>query len=135
VIVLGLSRQFLETPGGKVFRDFSLHHKYLSKPLNLGQFLQALKNICPINPLSLGVIKGDAPHRLTGALEHDLGLISKKFNFNGTNEEIKDRFRQVEIDLENYRKLQKDAKKLAKLTKEVKILKKEILKKKGNIWQ
>jgi hypothetical protein len=135
VIVLGLSQQFLETPEGKVFRDFSLHHKYLTKPLNLGQFLQAITNICAINPFSLVVIKGDAPHLLTGALEHDLGLISKKFNFNGTDEEIKDRFRKVEFDLENYRKLQKNPKRLAKLTKEVKILKNEILKKRGNIWQ
>lgn len=135
VIVLGLSQKFIETPEGKVFRDFSKHHKYLTKPLNLRQFLMALTNISPINPPSLCVVKGDAPHRLTGALEHDLGMISKKFNFDAAGGEIKKRFRRIEVDLENYSVLEKNPRKIARMAKEVKILKNEILKKRGNIWQ
>lgn len=134
-IVLGQDEKFLETPEGKVFRDFPLHHKYLIKPIDLHKFLAALENVYPINPYSLCVVKGDAPENLIGALEHDLANILQKFNFEGSDDEVKKRFHKVEIDLDNYSKLAKNKKRLARLKKEVKRLKEEIIKRKGEIWQ
>jgi len=135
VIVLGPRDKFLETPEGKVFRDFPQHHKYITKPLNLYRFLLDISHVYPINPHSLCVIQGDAPGLLIGALEHDLANILQKFDFDGSDEEVGERFHRIEIDLENYLRLKKNSKKLAKIRKEVKILKDEILKRRGNIWQ
>jgi hypothetical protein len=135
VIVLGTDKKFLETPEGKVFRDFPLHHKYFPKPVNLYAFLTGFSSIYPVKPHSLCVINGDAPDNLSGALEHDLTNILQKFDFEGSSEKLMERFRKIEIDLDNYKKLTKNRKTLAKLTKDVKILKDEILKKRGNIWQ
>lgn len=135
VSVLGMDRGFIETPEGKVFRDFPKHHRYNIKPLNLYKFLVSLSCLVPIHPNSLSVIKGDAPESLLGALEHDLKAISLKFNYNGTDEELIERFHRVEVNLRNYESLQKDMRKVQKFRKEVDRLKEKIIKRRGNIWQ
>ncbi len=135
VIVLGTGKKFLETPEGKVFRDFPLHHGYFTRPVNLYDLLAGLSGIYPVKPHSLCVINGDAPGNLSAALEHDLANILQKFDFGGSGEALKERFRAIEIDLENYKKLAKNTKTLAKLAKDVKIVRDEILEKRGNIWQ
>jgi hypothetical protein len=122
VVLLGIDKKFLEAPEGKVFQDFSAHHQYLIKPLNMHSLLKTLNDLSPVNPSSLPVINSDAPHSVINALEHDLKDISKKFNFSGTNDEINKRFSDVEVDLRNYERLQSNKLKIKKAQEEVLML-------------
>lgn len=135
VLVLGIDKKFIEKPEGKVFRDFKWCHQYLTKPLNLQKFLEALSILSPIDPGSLSVIKEDAPESMLGVLEHDLKAISQKFNYNGSDENVRKRFHEVKIDLKNYETLEKDKKKARRIKEEIEKLKTEIIKRKGNIWK
>lgn len=135
VIVLGMDKHFLKKSEGKVFRDFPAHHQYLTKPLNLYKFVKSLNELSSVDSSSLPVINGDAPESVVNALEHDLRDISKKFDYNGSDQEIKDGFASVIADFRNYQLLQKDKRKVKKLEKEVERLKKQIITIKGKLWK
>ena len=135
ILVFGMDRKFTETLEGKVFRDFPSHHQYLTKPLNFTKFIKALNTLSPIDPSSLSVIKGDAPYSVLGALDHDLKSISQKFDYDGTEVEIKKRFREIKVDLNNYEFLENNKKKIQKTRKEVERLRNEIIRQRGNIWE
>lgn len=135
VLVLGMDKRFLKTPEGKVFRDFPVHHQYLTKPLKLHKFLVGLSNLFPINRVSLCVIKGDAPVSMLDALEHDLISISSKFNYYGTDEDVSKRYYQIQADFNIYRNLETDKRKVTKANHEVNKLREEIINRRGKIWK
>jgi len=135
ILVLGMDKKFLELPEGKVFRDYKYFHQYLTKPLNLQNFLKTLSILSPIDPSSLPVVNQDAPKSLLGALEHDLKDISKKFNYNRDYKKLKKRFHDIIIDLSNYELLEKDEKKVLKAKEEVGKLENKIVKRMGNKWE
>ncbi len=135
VIVFGWDEEFLETQEGSVFRDFPMHHKYLTKPFSTYRFLLELGKLCPINPHSLCVIKGNAPDNMLFALEHSFANILQRFDFTGSDEDVKKKFLKIETDFEIYSKLGKSRTKHTKLKEELLLLKKEIVKKRGQIWQ
>ena len=135
VIVLGMDKEFLDSPSGKVFKDFRAHHSYLTKPINLYQFILSLSNLSPIDLLSLSVINSDAPNSLCDSYWHDLRCISQKFNYSASDEEIKRRIRQIEVDFNNYEHLENNKKNIKAIGNEIEKLKTKVLNRRGNIWK
>ena len=136
VIILGMDKNLLESPEGKAFRDSMCHHRYFRKPFNLKAFLIALDELSPILPADLPVIIAhNCPDSLKYAYEHNLTLISQKFSYHGTDDDIRKRFRRAENDLDNYASSTSSRENVESLTKELQKLKSEILSRKGDIWQ
>lgn len=136
VILLGMEGDLLQSPEGKVFRDSRCHHRYFRKPFDLRAFLTAVDEMSPISSADLPVIiANNCPDSLEYAYEHDLILVSQEFSYNGTNEDIKRRFRRVELDLDNYASLAHDRASIESFMHEKEKIRSEILSRRGDIWQ